>query len=87
MIMLRFRSWPSKIREIIRGLWDMQDADGTWDFGPTVGLRLSENWRRRISRVMDHSVHVLLLLRAYYESKPADSADKGVQRRAHRRRR
>jgi hypothetical protein len=87
MIMLRFRSWPSKIREIIRGLWDMQDADGTWDFGPTVGLRLSENWRRRISRVMDHSVHVLLLLRAYYDSKPADSADKGMQRRAHRRRR
>ena len=78
VIMSRFRSWPTKIRHTIRRLWDMQDADGVWDFGSTVGLRLSENWRRRMSRAIDHSVHVLLLLRLYYDSKPTDSPNKGM---------
>jgi len=79
MIMSRFRSWPSKMRETVRRLWDMQNADGVWDFGPTVGLRLSENWRRRMSRAIDHSVHVLLLLRAYYDSKSTDSPNKPME--------
>jgi len=87
MIMSRFRSWPSKNWETIRRLWDMQNAEGLWDFGATPGLRLSEDWRKVMNRAIDHSVFVLLLLRAHYDANQKDSPNQCIQRTSHSHRR
>jgi len=46
-------------------LWGMRNGDGLWDFGPRAngnGFRLSESWRKKSNRLVDHSVIALLLL-------------------------
>jgi hypothetical protein len=64
-ILSRFRSWPTMFEETARRLWDTRNADGVWDLGPTTGPRLSESWRRRVNRPIDHSVLVLSLFQAF----------------------
>lgn len=76
MLLSRFRCWPSKVSETIQELWALRNEDGLWDFGPALKLaRLSESHRKTVNRTIDHSVHVLLLLDAYYSRALGDSPD------------
>lgn len=71
-----FPAWSSRAAEIMRDLWSLQNGDGLWDFGPSMTLaRLSENHRKRANRVIDHSVHVLLLLDVYFSQVQGISAE------------
>jgi hypothetical protein len=64
LILSRFRSWPVLAQRSVEELLRLRDQDGLWDFGPTRGLKLSGNWRRRDNRRIDQSVFVLRVLQA-----------------------
>ena len=64
LILSRFRSWRVLATSSVEGLLPLRGKDGLWDFGPTHGLRLSESWRRRENRRIDHTIFALLVLRA-----------------------
>jgi hypothetical protein len=68
-----FPSWVRFAGASIEWLWDQQNEQGLWDFGPRPGsisnLPLSDNWRRKYNRVFDWSTRVLLLLRKYRDDK------------------
>jgi hypothetical protein len=56
-------------RGAIRWLWEQQVGDGLWDFGraaKSVGVPLSESWRRHTARRFDWTTRVLHLLRRYH---------------------
>lgn len=77
MLLSRFPSWASKVSESIQELWASRNEEGLWDFGEGMDLaKLSEKHRRRVNRAIDHSVHVLLLLNAYYSRKQEESPNK-----------
>jgi len=63
-LLSRFRTWSVLSKPSMEGLLVRRDDDGLWDFGATTGLRLSERWRRPDNRRIDHTVFVLLLLKA-----------------------
>jgi hypothetical protein len=48
----------------------LRDEQGWWDFGKQLGrcaeFPLSESWRHHINRKMDHSTHMLVILRKYF---------------------
>lgn len=68
-ILSRFFHWRQKIKPFIEELWSLKNADGFWDFNAKANLynyHLSESWRKRNHYLIDQSIHVLLLLSAYY---------------------
>jgi hypothetical protein len=65
---LLLRNFPRSARRLavwIDWIWDQQDVDGLWDFGPrspsSIFFPLADDWRRREQRRMDWSTRVLLL--------------------------
>jgi hypothetical protein len=65
---LLLRTFPRSAPRLavwIGWIWDQQDDDGLWDFGPRSPssdfLPLADDWRRREQRRIDWSTRVLLL--------------------------
>jgi len=69
--LMPFPSWANLFEPIAEKLWECRDAEGLWDFGSKAnsryeGLVLSEHWRRKLHRKIDHSTNVLILLAGLY---------------------
>ena len=66
-ILSRFQSTCQVIAPALAWLWDQRNPDGLWDFGTRVSksiyFPLSDGWRKRGNRALDHSTRVLALLR------------------------
>jgi hypothetical protein len=64
-----FPSWVYFAQESIEWLWEKQNEQGYWDFGPRPSsisnLPLSDSWRGKNNRVFDWTTRVLVLLRKY----------------------
>lgn len=64
-----FPSWVNFAQSSIEWLWECQNDQGYWDFGPRPSsisnLPLSDNWRRKSDREFDWTTRVLILLRKY----------------------
>lgn len=65
LLLSRFRSWSELAAPLMTDLASERDADGLWDLGPRSRLLISEHWRRPVSRKIDSTVFVLLLLKAW----------------------
>ena len=64
-ILAAYPAWQRRFAPVAAELWSLQRQDGLWDYGADAsgdGFRLSESWRRRHNRAIDHSVVTLLLL-------------------------
>jgi len=66
-LLSRFPAWQDLSLDILNQIWEQHDEQGWWDFGKQLGrcaeFPLSESWRYRIHRKMDHSTHMLVILR------------------------
>ena len=66
-----FASWVEFAQPAIAWLWESQNDQGFWDFGPRprsrANLPLSDNWRRKSDRDFDWTTRVLVLLRQFYD--------------------
>lgn len=58
-------TWKLHAKESID--WLLTQKNDLWDFENVDTWRLSENWRRRKNRQIDHSTRVLLLLAKYFQ--------------------
>lgn len=65
-----FPGWVGFASAPVEWLWQQQDQDGYWDFGPRpssiANLPLSDSWRGKYHRQFDWSTRILVLLRRYY---------------------
>ncbi len=80
MILLAFpRSAPIAAKRL-DWIWDQQDAQGLWDFGPrstsSVFFPLADHWRRKMSRKIDWSARILLLCAAAKSAEAASKSDR-----------
>jgi hypothetical protein len=69
-LLSRFPAWQDLSLNILNQIWLLRDEQGWWDFGKQLGrcaeFPLSESWRHHINRKMDHSTHMLVILRKYF---------------------
>jgi hypothetical protein len=67
VLLSRFTKWQELSLCILNQIWELRDEQGWWDFGKQLGkcaeFPLSDSWRYRIHRKMDHSTHMLVILR------------------------
>lgn len=68
-----FRQSVQYLAGHIDWIWDQQDRDGLWDFGPrattSILLPLADSWRAKGSRRIDWSTRVLLLVSSQLRAK------------------
>jgi hypothetical protein len=66
-LLSRFPAWQDLSLDILNQIWELRDEQGWWDFGKQLGrcaeFPLSESWRHHINRKIDHSTHMLAILR------------------------
>jgi hypothetical protein len=70
-ILSRFPSWHLIAEPAMGWLWEQCASSGLWDFRTNISktgyFPLSDGWRRRGSRSIDHSTRILALFQRYVE--------------------
>lgn len=68
-ILSHFQSWGAIAKGALAWLWEQHSQNGLWDFGMKVSkstyFPLSDDWRKKGNRCVDHSTRVLACLSAY----------------------
>jgi hypothetical protein len=69
-LLSRFGSWREISLDSLNHLCEQRDKQGLWDFGSdiarSIDFPLSESWRHSISRKLDYSTCILVLLRKFF---------------------
>jgi hypothetical protein len=68
-ILSRFPSWYQIAKPAMGWLWEQCNPSGMWDFGANISktsyFPLSDGWRKRLNRSIDHSTRILALFQRY----------------------